>query len=32
MTKVPEAGYKIIGLWVDGFQEKVHPEKSSFSS
>ena len=22
MTKVPEAGYKIIGLWVDGFQRK----------
>lgn len=23
MTKVPNAGYKIIGLWVDGFQRKL---------
>ena len=23
MTKVPNAGYNIIGLWVDGFQRKL---------
>ena len=37
MTKVPEAGHKIIGLWVDGFQRKfslknlLFPAKLFFS-
>ena len=30
MTKVPEAGYNIIGLWISGFQRKVSIENLYF--
>ena len=30
MTKVPEAGYKIIGLWISGFQRRVSIENLYF--
>ncbi len=30
MQKVPEAGYKIIGLWISGFQRKLTIDNLSF--
>lgn len=30
MTKVPEAGYKIIGLWISGLQRKITLSNLSF--
>ena len=30
MTKVPEAGYEIIGLWISGFQRKLTIDNLSF--
>ncbi|MDX5436139.1 MAG: glycosyltransferase, partial [Pontibacter sp.] len=30
MTKVPEAGYKIVGLWISGIQRRLTLDNLSF--